>query len=150
MKSIRLSLGLLLVATAAAFVVLPAGPALAAHCTPSDEWSHGTFGYTIKGVWTCDATKYKWYIRTYVQMSTGGGFTNVPNKTSTNTKYQTYFIKDTRGSSYCTPTTGISVWYRVVIDFAHVWARNPDGTLRLLSDYSTEGWIGPSHFFPCT
>jgi hypothetical protein len=146
MKVLRSVLGLLLTATV--LIVLPASSAQAAHCNASDEWSAGGLDFTIKGVWTCDANQYKWFIRTYVQTKDLlSGWHNVSGLTSTNLKYQTNFIKDTRGKTSCVPppTPPALTQYRVVIDYAHVW--NQAGVL--LTAYSTEGWVGPGHPDEC-
>lgn len=141
----------LLVALLAGSLLAPAlqsSPA-AAHglCSPSDYWNPGTGGFVIRGIWTCTENHYKYKIRSFVQtrLGPGGGWYNVKGTTVTNTKYQTSFISDNRGSTFCVPGANPFQEYRVAIDYVHVWNQN----LKHILEHETEGWQGPNHTFNC-
>jgi hypothetical protein len=135
--------------------VIQSSPA-AAHgtpCTPSDTFAlEGAFKVHLTAKWSCNENHYQMKIRAYVQKNLRPGLDPWVNAgyTAVNVKNQTGFIIADPGGVLCTVSRGTryAAW-RIVIDFAHVWKQEANGSITLLPDHSTEGWVGPTHLYGC-
>jgi hypothetical protein len=130
-------------------------PPAAAHgtCSPSDTFSlESAFKVHLTAKWDCTESHYQMKIRAYVQKNLRPGLDPWVNAGSTavNVKNQTDFIIANPDGVFCSVSRGTryAAW-RIVIDFAHVWRQEANGSITLLPDHSTEGWVGPTHLYGC-